>query len=363
MINLVLLILAVVLISALFAGTEAAVLSIPYSRVLLLEKQKVRGSKSLAEIKKNFSKALAVIIIGNNIFSIVGSIFVGVVATRLYGDVVIGIVSAILTTLIIFFGDILPKIIGENNSEKISLRAAPVLLFLTKVLYPIVWLVEQMSLRLTKNKKIVSEEELRMLSNLGHLEGSIEQDERDIIERVFTLNDLTAYDIMTPRTVMVGLPIDHTLGELRTEIFELTNSRLPIYGEDYDDIRGLCHRRDLLVALAKDEDSRDISTVMKNIMYVSEDIRVDHLLMLFLERREHLAIVKDEFDGTSGLVTLEDVLEQLVGEIVDESDEFVDTREEAKREAEDSDIVVEDGDDQAEPAFEEENSENSEEEK
>lgn len=363
MIDVALLVFTVVVFSGFFSGVEAAILSMSQSRVLLLEKQKAKNSKELSYIKENLGKALIVIVVGNNIVNILGSMYVGIVATNLFGNIVFGIVSGVLTILIIFFGEILPKIIGENNSEKISLAVAPIIVFFIKVFQPLVFVIERFTKHYQKNRKIVSEEELRMLSNLGHLEGSIEEDERDIIERVFTLNDMTAYDIMTPRTMMVGFPVNQSLGELRTEIFGLTNSRIPIYGEDYDDIRGLCHRRDLLVALAKDEDGRDISTLMKNIMYVSEDIRVDHLLMLFLERREHLAIVKDEFDGTSGLVTLEDVLEQLVGEIVDESDEFVDTREEAKREAEDSDIVVEDGDDQAESAFEEENSENTEDEK
>ncbi len=348
MLNLLLLVLAVVLFSGLFSGTEAALLALPQSRVLVLEKQKRNGARSLASIKGNLGKALTVIVIGNNITNIVGSIFVGVVATKMYGEVIIGVVSAILTLLIILFGEILPKIIGENNAEKISLVTAPILIVLIKLLQPIVWFVGILTKGIIKRKRIVSEEELRILSDLSHLEGSIEQDERDIIQRVFTLNDITAYDIMTPRMMMVGLPESKTLADLRSEIFTLTNSRLPVYGEDYDDICGLCHRRDLLIALAKDEDTRTVGSLMRTMMYVSEDIRVDHLLMLFLERREHMAIVKDEFDGTSGLVTLEDVLEQLVGEIVDETDEVVDTRELAKREAEESDIIVEDGDDQAE---------------
>jgi len=128
----------------------------------------------------------------------------------------------------------------------------------------------------------------------------------------------------------------------------LVNSRLPVYDEDYDGIVGICYRRNLLIALAKDEDNRPITSFMQETLYVSDSIRVDDLLQLFLQRREHMAIVKDEFEGTSGLVTLEDVLEQLVGEIVDETDEVVDTRLEAKREANASDITVEEGEDRSE---------------
>ena len=342
MTTLIILALAVVIGSGLFSGIEAALFAVPRARVLLLKEQKKKGAEALAKIKDNLQQAIIVIVIGNNIINIVGSIFVGVVATRLFGDAWIGVVSAVLTILIIVFGEILPKTIGENNAEKVGLLVAGPLLFKIKILSPLVWLLEQMTKKFSVVRKIVSEEELHMLSELGHLEGSIEEDERDIIQRVFTLNDMTAHDIMTPRTQMIGFQKDAILHDVRDEIFELVNTRLPVYNEDYDDIVGLCYRRNLLIALAKDEDNRPIESFMQEPLYVHEDMRVDDLMQLFLKRREHIAIVKDEFEGTSGLVTLEDVLEQLVGEIVDETDEVVDTRLEAQREADESDLVVED---------------------
>lgn len=348
MTTLILLALAVVVGSGLFSGMEAALFAVPHSRVLVLKDQKKKGAEALAKIKDNLQEAIIVIVIGNNIINIVGSIFVGVVATRVFGDTMIGIVSAVLTVLIIIFGEILPKTIGENNAEKIGLLVSRPLLFKIKMLSPLVWLLKKLTQRFTIARKFVSEEELHMLSELGHLEGSIEEDERDIIQRVFTLNDMTARDIMTPRTQIAGFQKDAILHSLRNEIFELVNSRIPVYDEDYDDIVGLCYRRNLFIALAKDEDNRTIESFMQDVLYVHEDMRVDDLMQLFLQRREHIAIVKDEFEGTSGLVTLEDVLEQLVGEIVDETDEVVDTRIEAKREANASDIVVEEGEDRSE---------------
>jgi CBS domain containing-hemolysin-like protein len=271
--------------------------------------------------------------------------FVGVVATQILGDARLGIISAVLTILIIIFGEILPKTIGENHGEKVGLFFAPALAVGIKVLKPLVVILLHLTRRFTTIRKIVSEEEFHMLSELGHLEGSIEEDERDLIQRVFTLNDITAYDIMTPRTMMHGFQKDIIVGEVRDEIYRLVNSRLPIYDEDYDDIVGVCYRRDLLIGLARDEDIRTIESFSRKILYVSEDMRVDDLLQLFLRKREHIAIVKDEFEGTSGLVTLEDVLEQLVGEIVDETDEFIDTRQEAKREAEESNLIIEESED------------------
>lgn len=348
MTTLILLALAVIVGSGLFSGIEAALFAVPHSRVLLLRDQKKKGAEALASIKDNLQEAIIVIVIGNNIVNIVGSIFVGVIASQVFGDTMIGIVSAVITILIIVFGEILPKTIGENNAEKIGLFVAPFLLFAIKMLRPLVWLLTKLTQKFTVARKIVSEEELHMLSELGHLEGSIEEDERDIIQKVFTLNDLTAYDIMTPRTVITAFQKYDVIDEIRQDIYDLNNSRIPVYDESMDNIVGLCYRKHLLIALAKDQDKRPIESFMQNVLYVHEDIRVDDLLQLFLERREQIAIVKDEFEGTSGLVTLEDVLEQLVGEIVDEDDEVVDTREEAKREADESDLIVEDSDERPE---------------
>ena len=341
MMILIILALFVILGSGLFSGIESALFAVPRSRILLLKKQNKKGSEALVKIKNNMSQAIIVIVIGNNIINIIGSIFVGLVAINVFGSQFIGLVSAVLTILIIIFGEILPKTIGENNSEQISLFISRPLLFLITIFKPLVNLIEQMTKRFTNVRKIVSEEELHMLSELGHLEGSIEKDERDMIQKVFTLNDMTARDIMTPRTVMTTFQKDSHIGLIRDEIYDLNNSRIPVYDESLDDIIGLSYRKNMLIALAKDEDDRTVNSFSQEVLYVSEDIRVDDLLQLFLERRDQLAIVKDEFEGTSGLVTLEDVLEQLVGEIVDEDDEVVDTREEAKREADKSDLVIE----------------------
>ncbi len=348
MTTLIFLILFVIIGSGLFSGIEAALFAVPQSKVLMFAEQKKKGSEALLKIKKNLSQAIIVIVIGNNIVNIVGSIFVGVVATKTLGSLWIGFVSAALTVLIIMFGEILPKTIGENYAEGIALRVAPALLFSITLLRPLVWLFEQLTKRFIRKKKIVSEEELQMLSELGQLEGSIEEDEHAIIQKVFTLNDMTAYDIMTPRTAISGLQKDAIIDDIRNDIYELNNSRIPVYTESLDDISGVCFRKHLLIGLAKDEDKRTIESFTHDVLYVSEDMRVDDLLQLFLTRREQLAIVKDEFEGTSGLVTLEDVLEQLVGEIVDEDDEFVDVRAQAQKEAAASDLVVEESEERPE---------------
>jgi CBS domain containing-hemolysin-like protein len=333
----VFIILIIVLItgSALFSGTEAALFAISQGQAEIFVQQEKRGARSLLQVKQNMSHAVSVIVLGNNIVNIVGSIFVGVLAGDILGNKWLGLVSAILTFLIIIFGEIIPKTIGENYAERISLTAAAPVLFLTKVFYPFVWLIEKVTSPFAVERAFVSEDELKILSDLSHREGNIENDEREMIENVFKLNDLTARDIMTPRTVMIAFQKEDVLKEIKEEIFALRNSRLPVYDVDIDDVIGLCHGNDLLRAIARGEESRTVAEFTKPVLYVSEKMRVDVLLTYFQKKRAHLAVVKDEFDGTSGLVTLEDVLEQLVGEIMDETDEHVDTREQARVEAKD----------------------------
>ncbi len=348
MTTLILLILSVIIGSGLFSGMEAALFSIPQSRAMMLAEQQKKGSSALIKIKENLSRAIIIIVIGNNIVNIVGSIFVGLFSAHILGNEWVGLVSALLTMFIIVFGEILPKTIGENYAEKIALFIAPIILATINFLKPIVWILEKVTERFIKKRNLVSEEEIHMMSELGHKEGSIEEDERDIIQKVFNLNDITARDIMTPRTVLSAFQKKSIVGEIRDEIYDLNNSRLPIYDESIDNIIGVCYRKHLLIALAKDQDKRVIESFMQDVLYVREDMRVDDLLQLFLTRREQIAIVKDEFEGTSGLVTLEDVLEQLVGEIVDEDDEVVDTRKHAQNEADKSDIKVEEAEDRPE---------------
>jgi len=339
----IVLILFVIFGSGFFSGMEAALFAASRTKAMVMAEQDLPGSKALLQIKENMSRPITVIVIGNNIVNIVGSLFVGVAASQLFGSAILGYLSVALTILIIIFGEIIPKTIGENNAESIGSFVARPLLFATKILLPIVLFIELLTKRFAKKRDLVSEEELKVLSELGHKEGVIEKDERDLIQRVFLMNDLVARDIMTPRTVLVAFQEDQVLGEIRDEIFSLRHSRLPVYGEGIDDTTGVCLRRDLLQALAEDKHTMKIKDFTHEALYVNEKYRVDDLLPYFQEKRAHMAIVKDEFDGTSGLVTLEDVLEQLVGEIVDETDEYIDAREHAREVGDASGHTVDQG--------------------
>ncbi|MBP7804792.1 MAG: HlyC/CorC family transporter [Candidatus Pacebacteria bacterium] len=320
----------VVIASALCSCLEAAFFSISQSTVEVLKEEKRRGSAALYKIKTHVNRTILTLVVLSNVVTIVGSIYVGHIATERFGDARLGIVSALLTVLVIFFGEVAPKVIGQNYARQISLAFAPILYVVTVAFTPLVFIVEFLTNRFTKKPKLVSEEELRMLTRMGEEEGSIEQDEHEIIQRVFTLNDLTAKDIMTPRTVVEALPVSATLREVSVIILHKPYSRYPVFDESLDTIVGFVQTSTLLTALANDDDNELVSHFMTAPLFVSEKKRVDDLMALFLSKRRHIAIVQDEFGGTTGVVTFEDVMEQLVGEIVDETDEVVDLRSHAR---------------------------------
>jgi CBS domain containing-hemolysin-like protein len=325
------LIIIVIVGSAIFSGLEASLFAVSESRVHVMVRHKLRGAKALLKIKENMQRPIILIVILNNIVNIVGAMIIGIVATETLGSAFFGFVSAGLTILIIIFGEIIPKTVGENNAETIARLSARPLTYITTMLLPFIWVLEQVTKKFSKDRILVSEDDLHVLSQMGHSDGTIEADEKEMIERVFTLNDLSARDVMTPRTVVVAFHKDLKLSEIKGDVYKLVNSRIPVYDEDLDDTVGMCSRRELLISLAKHEDNKKISDFVYDALYVSEDIKIDNLLPLFQKERAHLAIVEDEFGGMAGVVTLEDALEQLVGEIVDETDYVIDTREEARK--------------------------------
>ena len=318
--------------SAFFSATEAALFSTPINKAKILSSQKKRGASHLLRIKKDMRPTITVLVVFTNIFNIAGSIFVGSIAADVFGSASIGVFSAILTFLVIVFAEIIPKSIGEFFATPISLLLSRPLFYLTKIFSPLIYLIEILTGPLPKKKKTISEEEIRSLSNIGFLEGAIEKDEKEMIHRVFLLNDLLAKDVMTPRTVVTAFEGDKKLKELEDEIYSLSHSRIPVYKENLDNIIGICHQRELLIAFSKGDKDKSISQFAnRKAIKVHEKQKIDNLIPIFQEERCHLAIVVDDFGGTAGVITLEDVLEQIIGNVVDETDKTDDLRKEAKR--------------------------------
>ncbi len=332
--KLIFLVFVVLIGSAICSMIEAALFSVPLNKAKILKEQNRRGAKGLIAIKEGMHGPITVVVIFTNLFNIVGSMTIGLVATDVLGSASFGLFSAVFTFSIILFSEILPKSIGESYAVPISLFISGSLLVITKIFYPFVWVIDFFVRPFSrKRRKMITEEEIKVLSHLSHMEGSIEADEKEMIQKVFKLNDLKAKDIMTPRTVVEALEAGSVLKNLEEKIYSLPHSRLPVYKENLDNVIGVCHQRDLLIALSKGNKDKKVEEFMKSglLLFVSENMTADELIPLFQKQKTHLAIVNDEFGGTAGIITLEDVLEEIVGDIMDETDKDADLRERARK--------------------------------
>lgn len=336
MLQLALVVLIVLMGSALCSGTEAALLSVPILRVRQLAQSGQASAIALLKIREQINQPIATIVIINNIFNIVGSILVGQVTASALGDRWLGVVSGVLTFLVIVFAEILPKTLGEQFSEPLSLLVARPLQVLTAVFSPLLWIVERIIAPLTQGRTmpITDEAEIRFLTKLGRQAGIIEEDEAEMIQRVFRLNDVMASDLMTPRVALTYLVGDRTLADAKADIIESQHSRIVVIGDNIDQVTGIALKDELLVALIDNQEDKKVEDLMRPAQFVPETMRADKLLKAFQDNRQHLVVVLDEYGGVSGIVTLEDVLEVLTDEIVDETDRNVDMQAIARRKRE-----------------------------
>ncbi|MGF1589045.1 MAG: hemolysin family protein [Pleurocapsa sp.] len=330
------LIIAVIVVlsgSAFCSGAETALLSISPIKVRQLAQSKKPAALALASIRLHINRPIATVVILNNIFNIVGSITIGSLISQILGNAWLGVFSAILTFLIIIFGEILPKVLCQRYAESVCLVVAIPINFLTLIFTPLVWLLEQVTAPFTKanNLPTTDEAEIKFLTNIGFQEGVIEDDEAEMIQRVFQLNDLNASDLMTPRIITTYLQGDQTLNECQSEIIKSQHTRILVIDATIDNVTGLVLKDELLTAMIEGNGDRQINNLQRPVHFVPETNRADKLLKVFQENREHLAVVLDEYGGVAGVVTLEDVLEVLTGEIVDETDRNVDLQEIARK--------------------------------
>jgi CBS domain containing-hemolysin-like protein len=333
MIALILVVFFVLIGSAFCALAETAILSVSPIKVRQLGQSKKRSELTLFSLRARIHRSIATVVILNNIFNIVGSIVIGSIATGVFGDTWLGIFSAFLTLLIIMFGEIIPKTLGERHALPVAIWIAIPVTGLVFILAPIVWFIEQATTPFIQGKKkpTTNEAEIKFLARIGHQEGIIEDDEADMIQRVFRLNDLLAHEIMTPRTVMTYLRGSSTLAEVKEDIIASQHSRIVVINETIDEVIGLALKNELLVALLEDKIDIEIASLTRTVCFVAETMKADKLLQEFQKKREHLFVVADEYGGVSGVVTLEDVLEVLTGEIMDETDRTADLQEIARK--------------------------------
>lgn len=301
---------------------EAAILSLPFIRARILYEQKRKGAEDLFFVKENIHSAVATIVIINNAINIIGAVFVGQVVVSIFGNQFLGIFSAVLTFAIIILSEVIPKTIGEHHKVTVSLASAKILRTLMWLLGPLVKSIGALMHPFSKKSKRpwITEEEIKILLKLGRDFGTVEVDEETLINRVFKLNDLTARQMMKPIDNIYTLNGNATVLEEKEKIINSIYSRVAVYEKDVSNIVGICQQRILLKEIANDNYNGKVKEFMTRPIFVNEDERADSLLEKFRSYHQHLFIVQDKHAKNIGIITMEDVLEELFGEIYDEKD-------------------------------------------
>ncbi|MEW8366530.1 MAG: hemolysin family protein [Candidatus Thiodiazotropha taylori] len=321
------LILVVLLVlSGVFSGSETALVSLSMARAEALYKEGRSGAHALYILKKDPSRMLITILIGNNVVNIAASAMATVIATDYFGDSGPGIAVGVLTIVILIFGEITPKSLATRFSERISLAMAPLIYGFMRLIYPLVWLFLQFTNWVQSSTKamddpLITESEVITLIEHGEEEGVIDTDEREMIERIFNFNDLKAEDVMTPRRQVFRLDGRRTLRDVLPNMLTTGYSRIPIYTDDPDEIVSVIILRDLIGIIAKGELDVELNELGQEPVFTSAITPIDELIRILKNKSTHLAVVVDEHGAMVGVISLEDMLEELVGEIYDESDE------------------------------------------
>jgi CBS domain containing-hemolysin-like protein len=268
---------------------------------------------------------LITILIGNNLVNIAAASLATVLATAWFGHLGPGLAVGVLTVLILIFGEITPKSFATRYSERISLFIAPFILGLMRIMFPLVWLFDRFTAWVhhhsgMEQDPVVTESELIRMAGHGEKEGTIEQSERVLIERIFAFNDLTVRDVMTPQSQVFALEGTRTVSEILDEVMAQHYSRIPIYLDHPDEILNIIYLRDLLSAVAENKTEVSLKDISHKPVFVSEYQPIDELIATLRRKNRHMAVVVDEYGTTRGVVTMEDLMEELVGEIYDESD-------------------------------------------
>lgn len=319
-------------ISALCSVLEATLLSTPISFITGLEEQGVKGAARLKKLKQDSDKPISAILCINTIANTVGASIVGSLVMDVYGSALVGLFSTIFTLLILIFSEIFPKTIGSNYWRTLAIPASSIIVVMIFIAYPIVWLME----RLTKlvsarsTQVSVSREDISAMVSVATEEEVIEKEEKKMIQNLLKLDELTAHEIMTPSAVVEMAEGHMTIKEFYDS--DLSHSRIPVYDDENDEyVLGYVLRQEILEKMAEDKFSTKLIDIIRPIMTFSEDTSVGDIWEKMLAKKEHISVILDEYGSLRGIVTLEDVIETMLGhEIVDEKDEVVDMQEYAK---------------------------------
>ncbi len=334
---LLVLMLGLLMISAFFSMTETAYSSVGRLRMKTLVELKKAGSKKALWIVDNFDKTLTTLLVGNNLANIALAtvsviLFKGLFGSMNNADTVISLMNTgVMTIVILIFGEILPKSVAKSNAEKICLWESRLVYFLIKIMTPLTYFFLLLNRKVTgridtENRISVTESDLETIIDTMEEEGSIDGEEADMLQKVLDLSEITVEEIMTPRVDMIAVEVNDDIKTITDTFFKNKFSRLPVYDTNTDNIIGILSERDFYTKLIK-EQNVNIRRMIRQPLFIPSSTKVDALIELLQTSNMHLAVVVDEYGGVDGIVTMEDALEELVGEIYDEHDDIFETIE------------------------------------
>lgn len=321
---LLLLFITCLALSAFFSSSEVALISITRAKVRTLVNEGKKGSESLSELKEKPSRFLISILIGNNIVNIAAAAIATAVTISIFGDIGVGIATFVVVILLLIFGEIGPKIYAARHTESLALSVSKPVLILTKIFSPITWAIEKLTGRFgtpaDMGEPSVTEEEIKEWIEVGKEEGTIEQEEREMLYSVLEFSDTNAREIMTPRVDVALIEDTRSLDEAMQVFNETGFSRLPVYHDALDNIIGILNIKDVFSTVVSGKKNIALKDLMYDAFFVPETKKIDELLKELQLRKVHMAVVLDEYGSFTGIVTVEDILEELVGDILDEFD-------------------------------------------
>lgn len=314
------------LLSAFFSGSETALMANDRLRIKYLVHKNRRGARQLENLLAQPDRLLSAILIGNNLANIAISVLATGLFIHYYGEDGELVTIAVLTPVLVLCAEIIPKSYAAKYPEKQSFIVLRPILLIIWLLTPVIWLVTGISRLFTRllpgegGRPIISEDEIRALITVGEQTGVVAKNQRKMLHGVFELSQTRARDVMIPRTEMVGIAADSSFAETLSLVQHSRHSRFPVYRGSLDNILGIIHSKDILATVDHAE-SFTLEAIMRPPYFVPESKRVETLLQAFRKRHVHLAVVVDEYGGVEGIVTLEDIVEEIVGEIQDEYDD------------------------------------------
>lgn len=319
-------------LSALCSMLEATLLSTPLSYITGLEEQGRNGAARLKRLKQNPDRPISAILCLNTIANTVGASIVGSLVYEVYGDALVGVFSTIFTFAILIFSEIIPKTIGTSYWRSLALPASVIINSMIFITFPLVWILERMQKLISSrsNQVSVSREDISAMVSVATEEEVIETEEKKMIQNLLKLDEVTAHEIMTPSVVVEMVPGSMSIKEFYDS--DNTHSRILVYDEDNDEyVVGYVLRSEVLEKMAEDNFNTPLNDIIRPILTFAEEDSVADIWEKLLEKKEHISAILDEYGSLRGIVTMEDVIETMLGqEIVDEKDEVVDMQEYAK---------------------------------